>query len=106
MVAIFLLSTFMLFIGLIMILALFQDERLEEGVWHFVIGALLIIASAVIFKQVVDQIDEREKMLLSVIIDNNLTNKKIEKEFKEEIFEIEKEKAVKKIKKELKIKHS
>jgi len=59
MVAIFLLGTFVLFAGLIMILALFQDESLEEGVWHFVTGTLLIIASVVIFKQVVDQIDRR-----------------------------------------------
>jgi len=104
MLEVFLFGTFVLFFGSMLILASFQEENRREGLVYFVLGVLIIIASTMLFKYVFNQINKKEKILLTYIIDNNLTNKKIEKEFKNEIFEIEKERAVKKIKKELKFK--
>jgi len=99
MITIILFGGFILFLGLMLILASFQEESLGECLAYFVLGILVIFASAMTFKQAFDQLNKKEKMLLTYIIDNNLTNKKIKKEFKNEIFEIKKERAIEKLKK-------
>jgi len=93
--------SFVLFFGVALIIVAFQMNSSEEGIVVFMLGTLMIAVSITLINYGMKKIHQREKILLTYIIDNNLTNEKIRKEFKEEIFEIKKEKAIKKIEKEM-----
>jgi len=101
MLELFLFFSLILFFGLIFILSSFESESLELGIVLFIFGGFLVLIAIISFNYESNKINKKERILLTYIMDNNLTNKKIEKEFKNEIFEIKKEKAINKLKKEM-----
>jgi len=101
MLGVFLFFSLILFFGLIFILSAFGEESLELRIALFIFGGFLVLIAIISFNYEANKINKKERILLTYIIDNNLTNKKIEKKFKNEIFEIKKEKAINKLKKEI-----
>ena len=98
----FIISMFIVFlIGFSFFLNAFASNDLLELFAFVIIGVALMCTGIFTIKSKMDNYKEKELVLLNYIVENNLTNKEIKSKFKNEIFEIKKQKEIQKLKNEI-----